>query len=113
MGLFDNFKNTINSRSNKEDINTSLLNNSDYYSRKSSPVPINSTNIRNIPVQQTQPIQQTQQTQQTQPDKISADVAEFNKKVQKLQVLKKQGILDDREYEEARQKLMKQVTGLL
>ena len=113
MGLFDNFKNTINSRSNKEDINTSLLNNSDYYSRKSSPVPINSTNIRNTPVQQTQPIQQTQQTQPTQPDKISADVAEFNKKVQKLQVLKKQGILDDREYEEARQKLMKQVTGLL
>ena len=110
MGLFDNFKNTINSRSNKEDINTSLLNNSDYYSRKSSPVPINSTNIRNTPVQQTQPIQQTQQTQ---PDKISADVAEFNKKVQKLQVLKKQGILDDSEYEEARQKLMKQVTGLL
>ena len=57
--------------------------------------------------------QQQQQTQQTQPDKISADVAEFNKKVQKLQVLKKQGILDDSEYEEARQKLMKQVTGLL
>lgn len=107
MGLFDNFKNNINSRSNKEDINTSLLNNSDYYSRKSSPVPINSTNISNTPVQQTQPIQQIQ------PDKISADVEEFNKKVQKLQVLKKQGILDDNEYEEARQKLMKQVTGLL
>lgn len=107
MGLFDNFKNNINSRSNKEDINTSLLNNSDYYSRKSSPVPINSTNISNTPVQQ------TQQTQQSIYDKVSADVEEFNKKVQKLQVLKKQGILDDNEYEEARQKLMKQVTGLL
>lgn len=107
MGLFDNFKNNINSRSNKEDINTSLLNNSDYYSRKSSPVPINSTNISNTPVQQTQPIQQSIS------DKVSADVEEFNKKVQKLQVLKKQGILDDNEYEEARQKLMKQVTGSL
>ena len=108
MGLFDNFKNNINSRSNKEDINTSLLNNSDdSYSRTSSPVPINSTNIRNTSVQQ------TQQTQQSIYDKVSADVEEFNKKVQKLQVLKKQGILDDNEYEEARQKLMKQVTGSL
>ena len=66
--------------------------------------------IQNTPVANTTPVEKPQMSIS---DKVSADVEEFNKKVQKLQVLKKQGILDDNEYEEARQKLMKQVTGLL
>lgn len=108
MGLFDNFKNNISNHSNAngENINTSLLNNSnDYYNRTSSPVP-----IQNTPVINKTPVEKPQMSIS---DKVSADVEEFNKKVQKLQILKKQGILNDNEYEEARQKLMKQVTGLL
>jgi len=40
---------------------------------------------------------------------LSAEMSEFDTKVKKLQILKKQGILSDEEFEEERKKLMEQL----